>query len=267
MKIVTAANDAYFSELWQFLASARRSGAAARHEIIVYDLGLRAEQRRRLHRRYGIEVRLFDFSAYPPHVRRLAYCAWKPLIIRGELGDGPLLWLDSATLLREDLVDIERFIRNHGLYTLTGQSGLRTWCHPTSFAAMGVPTELQDKPIRVGCVLGFDGAAPAVHDLVARWASACLDEHILAPEGSSRDNHRYDQSLFNNVLYLMISRGELSLTEAGDADISATDPVHQLTTRNKVPPWWPVWGLGAVRLWYAVYKRIDRLLLRIEHDR
>ena len=261
MKIVTAADACYFAALWQLLHSLRRRGAMPRHRIVTYDLGLTNPQRDRLQRRYAIDLRRFDFNQYPAHLQQLAHCGWKPLLIAREL-DGPTLWLDAATIVNTHLDTIERFIEAHGLYTLTGQAEIRDWCHPATLSAMAVPAEHLDRRVRIGGVIGFDGHRPAIRELVDTWRENALDARIIAPHGADRSNHRYDQSLFNNLLQRFTDNGMIDLAEAGDADISAINPIRDLTTRNQPPAWLPLALLTPYRWWRTLYKSLDRLYLR-----
>jgi len=264
LKILSAADRHYFRTLWQFLLSAERTGTLSDHEAVIYDLGLEQRQRDRLWARFSLDTRRFEFERQPPHVAELAHCAWKPLVIERELAEGPLLWLDAGTVLHTGLDRVVRALRERGLYTLLGQAELREWCHPATFEAMKVPPEHYDRRVRVGGVLGFDGARPEIRRLARRWRDFALDPHCIAPDGSSRANHRYDQSLLNNVLQRAADEGEIRLDERDEIDIGSTAPVSFLSSRNLVAASLPNWADPWIRTARASWKALDRAALRLK---
>jgi hypothetical protein len=263
--IATAADHAYARSLFQLLLSAERH--ARHHAVVVFDLGLSERDRRRLARRFpSVRLERFDFGAHPPHVARLELCAWKPIVIAGTIDRerASLLWLDAATLVRAPLDDAFAGIARNGVLTLVGQSAVARWCHPRTLDRMHVPEVDRRKRCRVGGVIGFDGSNALIRELVLEWRDAALNPEILDPPGAHRGNHRWDQALLTNLLYAAEREHGLVLQD-DEVDISSIHPVRWVSTRNVVPTWVPLAADPLVRAFYATFKQLDRVLLRVRY--
>lgn len=78
--LLTYASERFFDRLENFVGSVHLWEPSL--PIIVYDLGLSTAQRQAIACwRSVLELRAFNFSAYPPHVRELKNFAWKVIII------------------------------------------------------------------------------------------------------------------------------------------------------------------------------------------
>jgi len=261
--LLSAADNRYFRTLCQLLLSVERHDALTTLEVVVVDLGLTSADRARLAERFPwCRLETFIFDRYPPHVRRLDTCAWKPVAIDDLLRTrgGSVLWLDSATIVREALDPIFSRIARDGLVTLAGQSPIRRWCHEATLQYMHVPEGDAGKRCRAGGVLGFDAARPEVRALVAQWRTCALVEACIAPPGASRANHRYDQAILSNLLYAS-ERDDGIVLSNDEIDISSVAPVPWVSTRNRVAPWVPLALDPLVRACHAARKRADRAWL------
>jgi hypothetical protein len=266
--IVSAADHQYCRTLCQFLLSVERCGAPSSCDVLVVDLGLTDGDRARLRARFPwCRVEPFDFGAQPPHVRRLATCAWKPIAIAELLSrrGGLALWLDSGTVLHAPVAPVFDRIARDGLLTLVGQSPIRRWCHAETLRAMDVPAEDAGKRCRSGGVLGFDGGNRVVCDLVEQWRHFSLMPECIDPPGASRANHRYDQAILSNLLYAFARRHALELSD-DEIDISSVAPARWLSTRNTVATWVPLALDPVVRAVYDVHKRLDRAALIVKRS-
>ncbi len=246
------------------LRSAERHRLPDAHTFIAFDLGLLPAQHEQIRSSFPwCRLETFAFERYPPHVKRLVSCAWKPIAVENILDreGGFVLWLDSATLFRGPLTPIFERIARDGLFTLVGQSPLRRWCHPQTLRYMAVPSSDLEKLCRFGGALGFDAGRPVVRELVARWRECALVENCIDPPGASRENHRYDQAVVTNLLYAFERDRGITLTSE-EVDISSCDPVPWISTRNKVVPWLPRALDPLARGYHGIYKRLDRMVLR-----
>ena len=263
--IVTAADQAYWRCLHQFLRSAQRLRLDVGCDFVAYDLGLEAGTRQWLQMRFSwCAFRRFHFENYPPHIRRhLRSHAWKPFLVREVLRstNGLVLWLDSATLFKCPPDRVIADIRRLGVYSLRGQSALGSHCDPNILDALSVPSQIRRRPERVSGVLGFAANNPVAPKLVEKWC-----EHHLLPDHVriATATHKSDQALLSIVMLTMEAAGELALGDE-EIDISSHRPVRWMTSRNKVPPWLPLWLDPAARAYYAVYKLADRANLRWRH--
>jgi len=247
VELVTASDSRYFRTLQQFLASVRR--VQPELEITVWDLGLSPDQRASL----TCRVRTFPFGQHPPHVGVLSAYGWKPLCLQA-MAPGPVLWLDAGTLLKHRLGRVARALETVGIYTMVGQSPQERWCRTEVFDALAVPAEVRRELVRVGCVLGLDTSRPRVAAFLDDWTRLCLQESLLMPEGHSRRDHRYDQSLLN----IALARSDLELVVEDEVDISSGRPADFLSTRNFVRPGAPLWTDPIYRAWSATWKAVDQ---------
>jgi hypothetical protein len=265
--IVSAADAAYFRSLAQLLASLARHAGPAPCACIVYDLGLAPPQRARLAARFPwATVRPFDFSPYPEFVRlrprSINSNAWKPQVIEAVVAEaaGPVLWLDSATVVVGSLDPIFAWIERTGLYVpFGGTASIAELTHSAALAALGAPPAATRARQRASGVVGIDPRHPRARALAAAWARACLDARCVAPPGATLDNHRFDQSVLN---VLLARARDLELTP-DELDISSSRPTPMLRARNKVPAAVPLWLDPAVRAWFAAYRAVDVALWRV----
>lgn len=233
-------------------------------ETVVVDLGLSARDRNHLARRFPwCRREPFAFERHPPHARRLAICAWKAIAIDDALrrSGGPLLWLDSATVIHEPLDAVFDRIERDAVLTLAGQSPIRRWCHEATLHGMGAIAEDAAQRCRSAGVLGFDARRPPIRDLVAEWRRWSLIQACIDPPGASRANHRYDQAILS-VLLGAFERTHGIVLGDDEVDISSVRPIRWASTRQKVAPWMPLALDPAVRAYYAVWKRADRFVRR-----
>lgn len=225
MILVSGASSAFFRSLLQFLLSLRRWGY---ERCILYDLGLSDAQRCELIRRYGW-AQLRALPPGPPHLADVGNYGWKPTAIAEVLRaqEETVFWLDSACVVVGSLQPVERHVAQHGLWVpRAGRGPLREMTHPATVAALGIEPEIQAARFRAGGVAAF---APRMLPLVEEWLALAHRPEILAPPGSHRGNHRFDQTL----LTVLIARAALNASE-DEIDISSPHPVPFLRTRNKV---------------------------------
>ncbi len=259
--LVTGASAPYARTLWQFLRSAERRLRPA-PRLVVFDLGLDPAWRARLARRFPCVLwRDPDFAALPDQARPAARTyAWKPAVIHAAAAEfgGVLAWLDSATVCCGPLDALYAGIARDGVFTLAGQSSLQDRCDPAVWSAFGAPLEHLDRPERPAGVIGFDLARPAARALLDEWRAAVDRPELWRPLDR---RHRPEQALLSFLVYRYADAGRLTVG-AETIDISCTDPVRWLSTRNKVSNRIPVAADPLVRAAYAVAKAADRLALR-----
>jgi len=261
---VTAADHRYARTLAQLLLSIERHGASTSCRVVAFDLGLTGADRGAIQARFPwCRVEAFPFDGLPPHTRRLAFCAWKPVAVDETLRTAGryVLWLDSACVIRAPVDAAFTCIARDGVLALAGQSPIARWCHEDTLRFMDVPAEDARARVRSAGVVGFDGGRPVVRDLVAEWRRLALVAECIAPAGATRANHRYDQAILSNLLARLQRTGTLTLAD-DEIDISSIRPVRWVATRETVPVWMPLALDPLVRAWYAAYKIADRAVLR-----
>jgi hypothetical protein len=223
--VVTAASSNHFGPLRYLLESLRRVKA----RVECYDLGLRAAERRALPNWDGVFYHRFDYGAYPPHLDvdvNAGEYAWKPAIV-GEVIDRlrrageavDVVWADAGTYVHALEPLAARIQASAGLWLRRSSGTMRQWTHPGTFDHLGEDaSRYADRPNADATLVGFATGhrSPEVRetiyrDIVAPWRACALDKACIAPDGSSRRNHRQDQA----VLSLLMHRRGYAMDEVG----------------------------------------------------
>jgi hypothetical protein len=197
------------------LESLRRLNA----RVECYDLGLTDAQVRALPQWDGLFYHKFDYAAYPPHLNvevNAGEYAWKPVIVAevvdrlrrsGDRAD--LLWSDAGSYFHE-LDPIAACVRTStGLWVRPSRGTMAEWTHPLMFERLGAdPADYAARRNADATLVGFaTGSSPAaVRDAVSRdiiepWRACALDRACIAPDGSSRRNHRQDQAVLSYLVH------------------------------------------------------------------
>jgi hypothetical protein len=268
--VISASSAGYFRSLVQLALSIERTQPRGALRCIAYDLGFERAQRLLFERRFkSWELRTFDFTRYPPHLRirdRLVNTnAWKPVLIHEVLASAqaPVLWLDSATVVLASLLPVFLHVERTGLYTpYGGASSVAELTAPSTLQALGTPAWVGAERQRASGVFGASPHCAPVRELVTAWARACLDARIVVPDGADHRAHRFDQSVLNALLYPAAARDGLTLTD-DEIDVSSARPSPLYRTRNKVRPWVPLAADPLLRAYFASYRAIDVALHRL----
>jgi hypothetical protein len=204
MRIVTGASANHGRSLLQLLASLKRWARFTK--VRVYDLGL-AEHHIAAIKALGFELVRFPFEEYPAHfdiALNAGEYAWKPAIVMRELDSGtdPLIWMDSGNVLRRPLFVIRFTLATVGFYASKTSGTVEQWTHPGMYDALGIERGWAgDRSPLNGACIGFNTQKPIVRDLAKAWYEGALQKSVIAPDGSSRQNHRQDQALITLLAY------------------------------------------------------------------
>ncbi|KAG0215812.1 hypothetical protein BGX28_008122 [Mortierella sp. GBA30] len=120
---------------------------------------------------------------------------------------GILLWLDSGDRISLGFLRwLPNFLHRRGLWTPQSQDTFRTWTHP------GLPEYYHDTLDRFqedetncnAAVIAFDVRNQTVRDgILKEWILCAKNKECIAPEGSSRKNHRQDQAALTYLVKTM----------------------------------------------------------------
>lgn len=224
--IVTGASSNHFHCLLNLLRTVRHYCPDT--VVVVYDLGLSADELAEIDRT-GVELRTFDFTRYPEYMNiavNAGEYAWKPVIFHQVLEDfgNLVMWLDAGNLVMRDLTLVWLWIRRYGILTPTSAGDLREWTHPKALDHMNVPAEDLDKPNRNAALVGLNADYPWARQLCLDWRDAALCRDCIAPEGSSRENHRQDQAVLSILFYRYQRQFEFAtIDRVGDISIHNDD--------------------------------------------
>lgn len=201
--VVTGASSSHFKSLCQFLSSLFQHEPHVK--AIVFDLGLSGTERRDVRTAFpSADLRRFDYSRYPAFfdlkVNHGAY-AWKTVILCDVLNEfrGCVCWMDAGNIVTEPLTWIREFTMRTGLYSPNSSGCIADWTHPNTLEFLKVPASLLHKPnLNGACVAAHYGNSRA-RALVDQWKQLALIEDCIAPAGSSRANHRFDQAVLSVI--------------------------------------------------------------------
>lgn len=224
MLLVTGASDNHVRSLRQFIASFVRHNTAGRHRLLVWNLGLSegdwmsiqtAHSTHSTHSHIGCVV--FDFTKYPDWfdiAKDAGQYAWKPAILKLVAAKHPaelVVWMDAGNLLTDSLRNLERFLRSNALYSSYSVGRIQDWTHPATVAALAPWGSFHAPKLnRNGACLGFNLSAERARLCLEEWATACATKEVIAPVGSSRANHRQDQSVFSILYYKYVGSDAVS---------------------------------------------------------
>jgi len=211
--IVTGASDNHFEVLRNLLQTIITFQPSA--GIIINDLGLPIESSKELadwcldQQAKGLwlcTVRLFEFWKYPSYfnisIARGEY-AWKPVIIKEVVDEYPLvLWLDAGDALHASLNETITNIRERGFISTETAPSVKQWTHEGMFTYFEKHFLLTDKILQKvlagqncnGAVNGWYRHSAVAYQMLSKWEQCALTRECIAPEGSSRLNHRQDQA-------------------------------------------------------------------------
>ena len=199
--LVTGADQSHSKSLLQFVAS------VARYEpkslLIVYNLGFSIEIRQQYEKIHSnIEIRDFDFSKYPSFVNirvDAGSYAWKPIIINDVMNkyNLPLCWMDAGNIIIEPLRGIRVLLNERGFYSPSSSGCIHDWTHPKTLEYFKVKKSLLRKKNLCGGCVAINPEFDNVRAMINRWRECALIKECIAPEGSSRSNHRQDQAVLS----------------------------------------------------------------------
>ena len=214
--IVTGANDKYIMTLLDFITSIHQ--IKCKHCLVVYDYGLSEENVKKVENlklTMNFELKKIDFTLYPEYVNPNIYyglnCsyAFKVVSIYKEAcsKDGIILWCDCATRINDySLQNIISIVNREMFYCPVcceaGSIEALELHHPKCISIFNLQEEKANLPQRSSNVVCFDYRSPVGKMIMDKWYEYSLVQEAIIPEGSSRNNHRQDQSVLSCIMFL-----------------------------------------------------------------
>ena len=211
--LVTAASDNHLYSLLQLINTiyAHERGLT----VYVYDIGFSEESIQKIKsftqnyhtKTMNIILKKFDFEKWGLKRSDLKDFGWKAPIIHEtyeEVGAKKIIWSDAGNMLVSNLDELISFLNKNKIYSPTTGHSIRgeTYgglIHPDTVLKMDVGVSI-DLPSRGGGVIGLDFSSDWASNFLKEFVSFSLDKSVIAPEGSSKRNHRQDQAVFS-LLY------------------------------------------------------------------
>ena len=240
MYIITGASDNHYLTLMNMIDSFIKYND--RHKLIIYNLGLEETKWNNIKEKYNNQdfiFKLFDYSKYPEWFNiniEAGQYAWKPTIIYNtflEYTDEILVWMDAGNLIIENLQKMENFLINNYIYSATSSGTIKDWTHPLTIQYLNC-TNIGDQN-RNGACMGFNTKIDLVKDLITEFYNCAQDKNCIAPNGSSRKNHRQDQAVFTILFYKYLYEQNKTYYYSDDWKYHLCYSIH-----NDIEPHWDI---------------------------
>lgn len=182
-------------------------------KIIFYDLGLIKKEIDILNKNFKfLEFNKFNFEKYPEHVDLNKYyddfCsyAWKPIIINEvcQKYNTLIYWFDTKSNFN-DFTNIIEILKTKYIYSPISGGTIERWTHPTTIKLLKAVKYLNYEP-RAGGIIGINSKIDWCKNLIKDWKELSLNKDIIIPDGSSRLNHRQDQSIISILYYIYLEK-------------------------------------------------------------
>ncbi len=205
--IVTGSDSSHFKSLYQLLVSLNRYEKNTK--VLIYDLGITDQESEILKNDFSnFELRKFDYSKYPSYFNikiNAGEYAWKPVIINDVLNEckTSVCWLDGGNKVTKPLILLRKVIEFYGFYSPFSKGIISDWTHPKSLEYLDVLNDknlLKQKNLNGACV-AVDYNNIKARQVIKNWSDAAKTKDCIAPQGSSRENHRQDQAILSVLVY------------------------------------------------------------------
>ena len=214
MHLVTGASDNHYKSLINMiLLFMKYHKNDPNYVIVVYNLGIEELLWERLINLFGrysnFVVEVFNYGLYPDYVNiniNAGEYAWKPIVIYDVCNKYKdiTLWMDAGNIIINRLDKINELIKKDNIYSGYSAGNIKQWTHEKTIEYMGCIYEghdLTQATCRNGACIGFNYNTDYVKTFVEEYRNYALIKECIAPEGSSRANHRQDQSVFSIMFY------------------------------------------------------------------
>lgn len=216
---VSAADSSHFLSLCQLINSLQLHEKSS--TIIVYDLGFKPNQIDILNKDFkNVILRKFQFENYPDYFnikKNAGEYAWKPVIIHSVFNEfkSNVCWMDAGNVVHKPLKKVRRVIETLGFYSPQSNGNIEDWTHPKTLELLLESNDqsfLKKKNLNGACIaLNYQNTK--TRKLVQLWSKYAQIKKYIAPEGSSRDNHRQDQAVLTVLAYQIIPEAVNVLTK------------------------------------------------------
>ncbi|KAF9914535.1 hypothetical protein BX616_008096 [Lobosporangium transversale] len=118
-----------------------------------------------------------------------------------------VLWLDSGNRISVAFLRwLPTFLKRYGLWTPESQGTMRDWTHQglLQYYHDSWRSFAENETNCNGAVVAFDVHNTTIRDgIMKEWVNCARTKECIAPEGSSRENHRQDQAALTYLVKTM----------------------------------------------------------------
>lgn len=241
MIIVTGASNNHYLTLINMINSFIYHNT--KNYLIVYNLGLDDNKWNNIRSLYSnnqfISYKSFDFSKYPSWFNiniEAGQYAWKPTIIYNtyiENNNEIIVWMDAGNLIHDNLQDLELFLEKNGVYSAESSGNIAKWTHPDTIKYLNCLNVNNQN--RNGACIGFNTKKEFAKDFLIDFYNCAQIKECIAPNGSSRKNHRQDQAVFTILFYKYLSEKNVFFYKNSNWQNHLGYSIH-----NDIEPHWDI---------------------------
>lgn len=208
---VTASDTSHAKSLVNLIRSLRLLIPNAR--IVVFDLGMTSKELLNLKSMFpSVRLESFPYHDFPAYFNvrvEAGQYAWKAQCVErvADISTGDLFWIDAGCVVTGKLTRIRRVLARRGIFAAKAVGPSSQWTHPLTFLALDAgkqEVELRRDQL-AATFIGFRLGREDIEKLISDWARHSRDRNVIAPPGSSRENHRQDQSVFSILTYRLLA--------------------------------------------------------------
>jgi hypothetical protein len=128
--------------------------------------------------------------------------AWKAISIKLFHRDIPgiVVWLDAGCKITRDISLVRSITSAKGIFILPANCSVGDLTHPSSIKALQFEDSV-NLPMFSAAFIAFNLSLVESNEILDSWVSFSKMKEIIAPIGSNRSNHRFDQSLISMLIH------------------------------------------------------------------
>lgn len=207
--ILTGSDSTHFNSLINLLKTLKKYEKES--EVIVINLGMETKELKFIKDNYKYKIINFNFMESPDFVSKrdkygkLGSYAWKPISILKEFNNTSknIIWLDAGCLINKNLKLLKGIIRKNGFYSPQSSDNIAKWSHKETLKKLQTENNILKKRNISGGIVGFSKNSKKVEELLISWYKYSITKEVIAPKGSSRLNHRQDQTILSVLMHKM----------------------------------------------------------------
>ncbi len=206
-KIITISDSYFFDALTNLLTSIHKY--ETKIEVVIIDIGLNEKQTVFLKNNFNYKIKKFNFDKFPLFFKdydldgKLGSYAWKAQALFNEFYESEknIIYLDAGCELRKSLNFLKFIILKNGFYSPESSNNIEYWTHPHTLKIMKAEKSLLRKRNFSSGIVGMVIDNKKNQKIIDEWAKFSRNKDVIAPKGSSRKNHRQDQSILNILVH------------------------------------------------------------------
>jgi hypothetical protein len=225
--VISGANDSYINTSIDFI----NAFPFEENKLIFYNLGFNEKNLKlikNLQSKFNFELKELNFNNYPEHVNLKIYnglnCsyAFKPIIIYNEANEKKnenkiIIWMDSANRFsKENVNEIITIVSFEGFYSpISAEKKSIEAIELNHFKTLNYFNISQQEHYNElesisANLVAFNYSSETGNFILNKWYEASLKEEVIMPKGSSRNNHRQDQTVLSILIYLFQKKNNIN---------------------------------------------------------